>query len=575
MRKLAWTLLVLAVAVPTEAQERWDLSSARVQVRFNAGLVRDLGVAIAPTAPLDRDGYAVYEIGAEGRMVAVAPGSIFNTVDMGELTLAGGPRLSWKGDAVTLRGARVLPGDEPNTFTITGADGQPLFVADHQHFAVDRAARTLRMFNMDLKLAPELAARLREPRHDGLTIGVLEIRVAADIPRGSVEQPLGGCTTPNWGNPDNDVSLTNMSAVNQMARGNGVVVIAPSAVLRNVGVTDVPWQAKFSPPAPPYNTDQHPYLIWNMYRVADGRLEQIGASGLKHAFLTLNTGGCGCPQGSILWVGCEDTYSTGTNNSVNSLGPRNEITAHTGVWRRCGSTFDPDCNGVENPRPGFSGPADPRRLTVLDTDLQVAGQYYFDSWYVVRDDVNIFNTMAYRTVTPTFGGSSWSFGPIGPHTFGAVVDAWVNPANPGPNADTRRYSSADGRITVAVKATALPAGRWRYDYAVMNHDFDNGIRSFAVPLPANTTVTNTYFHDVDRNPATDWVAAVVPGQQLRWQPVPSPRTVSSNFLDWGMLYNFSFEVDAAPTAVAAGSVHLGAMEGANRTVTIPILAPAK
>ena len=115
MRKLLWTLLALVVAVPLHAEERWDLSAARVSVRFNAGLVRDLGIRLAPAVRLDRDGYALYEVGADGRMVAVAPGSIFSTVDMGELQLAGGPSLSWKGDAASLRGARVEPGAEPNT----------------------------------------------------------------------------------------------------------------------------------------------------------------------------------------------------------------------------------------------------------------------------------------------------------------------------------------------------------------------------------------------------------------------------------------------------------------------------
>lgn len=572
MRKLVLMLAVLA-ALPAQAQERWELSAARVSLRINAGLVRDLGIRLAPAVRPDRDGYARYELGAEGRMVALAPGSIFGTVDMGEFQIAGGPRLSWRGDAVSLRGARIQPGLEPNTLTITGADGSPLFVADHRHFTVDRRARSLRLFNMDLRLSPELAARLRAPRHAGLAIGVLEVNTAAAIPRGAVEQPLGACVNPNWGDPDNDVSLINLSQVSQVARGGGIVAIAPSAVLRNVGVTDVPWISKFSAPQPPYNNDQHPYLVWNMYRVSNGRLEQIGVSGLKHAFLTVNSG-CGCPGGSILWVGCEDTYGVSTNNSTNSLSPRGEITAHTGVWKRCGSIFDPDCNGVQDPVPGFSGPGDKRRLAVLETDLQAAGaQYYFDSWYVVRDDVNIFNTMAYRTVTPTFDGTSWSFGPLGPHTLGAVVDAWVNPANPGPSADNHRLDTAEGSLTAAVRATNVGGGRWRYDYALMNHDYDNGITTFAVPLPAGATVTNTYFHDVDRDASTDWVPNVTPGAQIRWQAPPSPLTPVSYFMDWGLLYTFSFEVDAAPTAPGGSAIVLGVLEGPTRTLAIPLLTP--
>ena len=573
MRKLVWTLLALVVAVPLHAQERWDLTGARVTVRFNAGLMRDLGIRVGPSVRLDRDGYAVYEIGAQGRMVAVAPGSIFRTVDMGELHLTGGPRLSWRGDAAPLRGARIQPTAEPNSYTITGLDGQALFIADHEHFEVDRKARTLRLFNLDLRLSPELAARLGAPRTEGLAVGVLEIRMAAGIPRGAVEQPLGGCVTPEWGDPDNDVSLINMSQVSQVARGNGVVAIAPSAVLKNVGVTEVPWISKFSSPQPPYNNDQHPYLIWNMYRLSNGRFEQLGASGLKHAFLTLNTN-CACPSGSILWVGCEDTYGVSTNNSTGSLSPRAEITAHTGVWQRCGSIFDPDCNGVQNQPPGWSGPEDKRRLTALEADLQVPGaQYWFDSWYVVRDDVNIFNGMAYRPVFPTLG-TNWTFGPMGTQQAGAVLDAWVNPVNPGANADNKRLSTPEGHLTLAVRATDVGGGRWRYEYALMNHDYDNGITSFSVPLPAGASVTNTYFHDVDRDPATDWVPVVV-SDAIRWQAPTSARTPVQFFMDWGLLYNFGFEVDVAPTPAGGSAATLSVLEGFTRSLQMPTLGPVK
>ena len=571
MRKLVFALVALA-AVPLQAQdlERWELSAPRVTLRFNAGLMRDLGLQLQPAVRPDKDGYAAYAIGVDGRLVADAPGSIFRTVDIGELRFTRVPRIGGRRGEISLRDARLVPGAEPQTWTIVGGDGHPVFVADHQHFAVDRAAGVLRLFNIDVRLSAETAARIGQPRHEGLSVAVLEITAAAAIPKGSEERLLGGCTTPNWGLPDNDVSLINMSQVSQVALGGGVVAIAPSAVLKNVGVTDVPWISKFSPPAPPYNNDQHPYLVWNMYRLSNGRFEQIGASGLKHAFLTLNTN-CGCPSGSILWVNCEDTYGVSTNNSTGSLSPRSEINAFTGVWQRCGSIFDPDCNGVQNAAPPFSGPADPRRLVVPETDLQVAGaQYFFDSWYVVRDDKNIFNTMAYRTVTPTFSGS-WSFGPMGPHTFGPAIDAWVNPSSPGANADTRRVSTGKGQFTLAVRATSVGGGRWRYEYALMNHDFDAMIATFTVPIPAGATVTNADFHDIDRDPRTDWVPRPSPGT-LRFLPPKSPLTFESFGQRWGTLYNFGFEVDAAPSAAGGQTVLVGGARGGS-VFPVSILGP--
>ena len=579
MRRLIFTLLVLA-AVPAAAQdlERWELTNPRVTVRFNAGLMRDLGIAVSPAARPDRDGYAAYAVPAEGRLVALSPSTNLRT-DIGELAFVGGPLLSFRRGAVALRGARLLPGAEPNTFSIRAGDGSPLFFADHQHFELDRRARRVRLYNMDLRLAPELAARLGEPRHQGLAVGTLEVTLDADIPAGSAELVAGACQTPNWGNPDNDVALVNLSQVSQVALGGGVVAIAPSATLKNVGITDVPWQVKFSPPAPPYNTDQHPYLIWNLYRLSNGRLEQLGASGLKHAFLSTNSN-CGCSgaSGAVLWVGnggCEDTYGVGTNNSTGSLGPRHEITAHTGVWERCGSIFDPDCNGIQNPAPPFSGPSDPRRLWVMESELATPGaQYFFESWYVVRDDVNIFNTMAWRSITPAFSGTSWTFGPLGPQSQGPAIDAWVNPASPGANADTRRIDSGQGEVTLAVRATDVGGGRWRYEYALMNHDLDAMVGSLSIPLPAGVTVTNVSFHDVDRNPRTDWVAKVSSGDSIIWHAPPSVLTPLAFGQDWGLLYNFGFEVNAAPSAPQARTATIGGVDGRLRPVMqVGILGP--
>jgi hypothetical protein len=572
MRKLVWTLLALVVAVPLHAQERWDLTGPRVSVRLNTGLMRDLGIRVTPSVRPDKDGYAAYALGSRGTLTAVAPGSIFRTVDQGELAITSGPTLSWKNDGTSLRGARLRPGAEENSFVIAGADGIPLFFADHEHWTVDRKARTIRIFNADLRLSTELAARLNEPRHEGLAVGVLEINASAAIPTGSVETPLGACVNPNWGNPHNDVSLIALSEVSQVARDSGYVAVAPSAVLKNVGVTDVPWIAKFAPPRPPYNNDQHPFLIWNMYRIAGGRLEQIGASGAKHAFLTINSG-CGCPQGDTLWVNCEDIYGVFTNDSSTGVGPRDEIAAHSGVWTRCGSFFDPNCDGAPDSVPGFSGAADFRRMAVRETDLQmVPAQYFQDGWYVVRDDTNIFNTMAYRSITPAFNGSSWSFGPLGAQSFGSVVDAWVQPANTGAHADNQRWSHAAGHVTVGMRATDLGAGRWRYDYAVQNHDFDYGLTTFAVPLPTGALVTNTYYHDGDRDPNNGWIAVVSPGQ-IRFQPPKTAMTAQPYVMGWGLLTTFSFEVDAAPTLRAGSTLALGVGKGLMRTITIPVMGP--
>jgi hypothetical protein len=155
-----------------------------------------------------------------------------------------------------------------------------------------------------------------------------------------------------------------------------------------------------------------------------------------------------------------------------------------------------------------------------------------------------------------------------------VVNAWVSPTAPGPNADTRKLDTGEGELTLAVKATSVGAGRWRYDYALMNHDYDNGITSFSIPLPAGAVVTNTYFHDVDRIAATDWVPVIGPSS-IRFQPKPSAGTPEQNFQDWGLLYTFSFEVNSPPTPAAGSTAILGSLMGPNRGLPIAILGPVK
>ena len=148
--------------------------------------------------------------------------------------------------------------------------------------------------------------------------------------------------------------------------------MVPDATVGNVGVTEVPWHEKFSGNFPPYDNDQHPYLVWNMYRLSNGVMEQIGISPLKHAFLTINNG-CTCSDFHILGVGCNDTYGVLNNDSLGDLTLRPEITAYTGIWKRCGSIFDPDCDGLPNNPPPRSGPMD-RRMAVATADLGVPGE---------------------------------------------------------------------------------------------------------------------------------------------------------------------------------------------------------
>ena len=84
------------------------------------------------------------------------------------------------------------------------------------------------------------------------------------------------------------------------------------------------------------NSNQHPVIGQNIYRIENGRFEQIGTSWLKHGFTALQQNLCGSCQssgtGSRLGVGCSDPYSSGLNGSQGGLGPRFQVNAFTGAF---------------------------------------------------------------------------------------------------------------------------------------------------------------------------------------------------------------------------------------------------
>jgi len=98
----------------------------------------------------------------------------------------------------------------------------------------------------------------------------------------------------------------------------------------NIGDTNLDWY-----PSPASN--QHPVIAEGVFRLAQGRFEQIGRSWLKHGFLVINDDGCGggCTQqnsGPLLFPGCSDVYLANLNGTRTNIGPTFEVNAHTGFF---------------------------------------------------------------------------------------------------------------------------------------------------------------------------------------------------------------------------------------------------
>ncbi|MBX3383879.1 MAG: hypothetical protein KF864_10280 [Phycisphaeraceae bacterium] len=318
----------------------------------------------------------------------------------------------------------------------------------------------------------------------------------------------------------------------------------------NIGDVELLWIA---------NTNQHPVISNNMYRLANGRFEQLGQSWLKHGFTALQGTVCDdCsgrwPNGTRLGVGCSDPYSSGLNGSQSGLGPKSEVNASTGYF-----PYPWGNNGI--------GSGDLfKRLVVNQSDLETPGALYFvASMYVAPDDAaagNALNNASYRRVT--VNQSTFGLSLTGPtERTKPAIFAWkdhglgVNTPDPAVFL-TPVDVPQDGRFWVGAKATDLGNGLWSYEYAVQNLNSHQSGQSFTIPLPAGAQVSNIGFTDVDYHSGepfsgVDWSASVS-ANGITWSTQTHAQNVNANALRFDTLYNFRFVCDVPP---AGGSASLG------------------
>ncbi len=612
-----------AAIIGTDSTQHWSASNGTVGVRWNRELASDIGLVLGAAsgrqAQLSWYEHELFDLRPTGSLMFDVRNGNLRSFIGGSLQARGGYVIDSPAGRIDLTDFRIIPrrGDAP-ILDIVSADGKAWFYVHRLMYELIDNKQRLAVRSMDLRIAPELAARIGHPEVAGWTVAEMEmtthvLRQGAD-PGQRVDPKWHGAAVPGVPGAVYQADLFMQTFSVQYSRcdactgegGNGRVVFTPSSTLRNnvnngspqvtvsgdvlgtssaLYAADIPWYSKFSGNFPPYGNDQHPYLIWNLYRFnADGSIEQIGRSGVKHAFLTLNTACIENPGDShILGRGCSDVYSVSNNDSNNSMGPRSEIIPASGLWGRCGSIFDLNCDGVANT--SGNGLYD-QRLVVRELQFSGAAQagatYLFESWYLAREDVNILNSMGTKRATFTRSSSVWSVGGNDQYRLGPAIDRWVDPAAPGANARSVQVASVDGTVKVAVKANNLGGGRWRYDYAVMNLDFARaqtedaapnlrlvkslGFDNFSVPV-GTATVTDLVFGDGDVDADNDWIGSIRDGR-LTW--TAAART---NALNWGTLFRFSFVVNQAPVQSAV-TLHIAA-DNAREIVQAPgVLAPA-
>lgn len=583
---LVW--LMALVVSPVMAQQNvepsavWSAWGGEAEFQLDPVIQRDLKLSI-DVEQGRRQGNSVTLSGMNlGSLEFYAPYGNFESFMGGGLNYEAPMRFERGGQVVAFKRLFVeaRQGTRHPALQFRDEQGRVLFFARQLHVYTAKNRDTLIIERMDVHFTKTMAQLLDLAPLENQFIGELSLRAHVNIPTAARLQGTDpACATrPLWttqGAPL-DLGMIDMGFVQdrgQVSQPAGIFeIITPSSTLKNLlGISgaDIPWYEKFSGQFPPFDNDQHPYLIWNMYRFDGERMEQIGVSGAKHAFITVNvncTLNCG-GDGNIVWPGCEDVYGIGNNDSPEHLGPRSEVNPRTGVFFSTNSFFDQDGDGVQDNGSALNGE---NRMQVLRADMEVPGaQYFVESWYVTRDDINIFNSMGFQPVAPSnFEGDVWAY-PAEPFQAGAVMDHWVAPtADPSSGRQNVTFSdlaAGIGHIKLAVRTEDLGNGQWRYNYTLMNYDIEHGVRGLVIP-GFDGILSQASFHDPDHDNGNDWPVSVNDGD-IRYQDV------ANNPLLWGTAYSFSFTADDAPPVQRAVEIQLGA-GASSSSINLTILAPS-
>ena len=303
----------------------------------------------------------------------------------------------------------------------------------------------------------------------------------------------------------------------------------------NRGDTPLNWCSSGGGCAPGATSKDHPVIAQNLYRLKNGRFEQIGMSWLKHGFASLNQG----------VAGCTDPYDAGLNGG-RPLGRRSDVNATTGAF----------------PYP-YSSPGGPytvydQRIKVATADVEPASNagatYFVEGQYIANDDAkagNSFNNASYRRVT-VGAAPNYSLSMTGTffEQFPAIF-AWpaqdtgvilVNADVPGTIIE---------RYQVARKVTDMGGSVWHYEYAVHNHNSDRAARAFSVEFPGSTAFTNVGFkgivhHSGEPYATDDWTVSSS-SNVLTWSTDTFATNANAHALRFATMFNFWFDADQPPS----------------------------
>ncbi|TWT45165.1 hypothetical protein RAS1_15870 [Phycisphaerae bacterium RAS1] len=330
-------------------------------------------------------------------------------------------------------------------------------------------------------------------------------------------------------------------------------------------------------------TPNHPVIGGNIYRLRNGRIEQLGQSWLKWEFCCLEGGVCGACSpycGACcdhLGVGCSSPSTADRCGSQSLLGPRWIINPSTGVFTQ------------NHPHPG-SGTLD-GRIVVRNDDLNPAlnsGALFFGELLTLSPDDaaagNGENNMSYKRLNVgafTGGGYALGFTGLIARTLPAIY-AWQAHGGglnvPDPNVVIQTIDVTDGRLVLGYKAALAGNGLFHYEFALLNVNSDASVGSFSIPAgdAADVLLADIGFKDVDYGgdgmpyDLSDWPNNAGADGLLTWATTPFPVNPNANALRFGTMYNFRFDARTSPVdrLITIGRFKTG------DSITVPGKGPA-
>lgn len=364
-----------------------------------------------------------------------------------------------------------------------------------------------------------------------------------------------------------DVTVFELSGVQNHGADGGIRGYSVGTTSCNIGDAPLNWCDNPLGCGMGTTSRDHPVIAQNIYRLKNGRLDQIGASWLKHGFYSTNTATAGCLIGfcvtppldhSQLGIGCTDPYGA-TLNGSRPLGRKSEVNPTTGdfpfPYANDGSTTA-----------GWN-----QRVAVADADLDAinnpGARYFVEGHYIAPDDAlagNGLNNASFQEVLVSAATLNLTmYGTTVRQK--AAIEAWplLDALVALFNVDVPVALPVQ-RFQVARRVNEIvPGTLWHYEYAVHNMNSNRAADRLSINFSGSPNFSNIGFHDVDAHSGepydtTDWTVTTS-SSGIDWQAPPFAQPGNRNALRWATMYNFWFDADRPPGAIVAHS--LGLLQG--------------